>query len=506
MSTQGEYDVAIIGCGPVGEILSIVLAQQGVRSVAIEREPGIFSTPRAVALDDEVMRIYQNLGVAEEMSKVVSRMVAANFINEAGQLLMGGETGELGNQGWGEVYLFHQPHVEEILHARMVELGAEVRYGTEVTAIEEDADDVRVTCRTVDTQEQSTVRAAYVVGCDGGASFTRHAIGSTWERLAPSQRWLCVDVLEKRDLALGNALVGYCWTSRPHMYVPKGHGRHRWEFMLLEDDDADRLASSEGVWALLDRYASPEDVELERTAVYNFRSLVAAPWRRGRVFLAGDAAHLQPPMHGQGLCSGVRDAVNLGWKLAAVIHGRAREELLDTYEPERRAHAAAWIKIATEISEMMNTLDPEVAARRDEYMLAHPTPAEGTPTPPLGPGMHGDAEIEPPTAIRAAQAMLADGTRMDDLTGWRFLVVAEPDILAELPDGDRAFVEDEGLVHVFSEPRDEVRQLLERHGSHRALVVRPDRYVLGVADDAAGLHEVLGRWRAFVAAEVPSAT
>jgi 3-(3-hydroxy-phenyl)propionate hydroxylase len=313
-----------------------------------------------------------------------------------------------------------------------------------------------------------------------------------------------VDVLEKRDLALGNALVGYCWTSRPHLYVPKGHGRHRWEFILLEDDDPERLASSDGVWELLGRYVSPEDVELERTAVYNFRSLVAAPWRRGPVFLAGDAAHLQPPMHGQGLCSGVRDAVNLGWKLAAVLHGRAREELLDTYEPERRAHAAAWIKIATEISEMMNTLDPEVAARRDEYMLAHPTPAEGTPTPPLGAGMHGDAEMAPPTAIRAAQAMLSDGTRLDDLTGWRFLVTADPNILAELPEADRAFLEDDGLVHVFTEPRAEVRRLLEQHGSHRALVVRPDRYVLGVADDAAGLHEVLGRWRAFAAAEVPA--
>jgi 3-(3-hydroxy-phenyl)propionate hydroxylase len=505
-SAREEYDVAIIGCGPVGEILSIVLAQHGVRSVAIEREPGIYSTPRAVALDDEVMRIYQNLGVADQMSKVLSRMVAARFINEAGQLLLGGETGERSNQGWGEVYLFHQPHVEEILHARMIELGAEVRYGTEVTAIEEDAEEVRLSCRVLGKQEQSTVTARYAVGCDGGTSFTRHAIGSTWDRLAPSQRWLCVDVLEKRDLGLGNALVGYCWTSRPHLYVPKGHGRHRWEFMLLEDDDPERLASSEGVWDLLDRYVSPEDVELERTAVYNFRSLVAAPWRRGRVFLAGDAAHLQPPMHGQGLCSGVRDAVNLGWKLAAVLHGRAREELLDTYESERRAHAAAWIRIATEISEMMNTLDPEVAARRDEHMLAHPTPAAGTPTPPLGPGMHGDGEIPAPTAIRAAQGVLADGTLLDDVTGWRFLVAAQPDILAELLGADRALLEDDALVHVFSEPRDAVRELLEQHGSHRALVVRPDRYVLGVADDGAGLHEVLGRWRAFAVTGVPAAS
>jgi 3-(3-hydroxy-phenyl)propionate hydroxylase len=189
-----------------------------------------------------------------------------------------------------------------------------------------------------------------------------------------------------------------------------------------------------------------------------------------------------------------------------VLHGRAREELLDTYESERRAHAAAWIRIATEISEMMNTLDPEVAARRDEHMLAHPTPAAGTPTPPLGPGMHGDGEIPAPTAIRAAQGVLADGTLLDDVTGWRFLVAAQPDILAELLGADRALLEDDALVHVFSEPRDAVRELLEQHGSHRALVVRPDRYVLGVADDGAGLHEVLGRWRAFAVTGVPAAS
>jgi len=504
MSRQPDYDVAIVGCGPVGEVLSIVLGQHGVRSVALERETGIYSTPRAVAMDDEVMRLYQGMGLADRMGAVLTRMTGAEFFNEAGQLLMGGGHSDNTDQGWGETYLFHQPQVEDILCRRMAELGAEVRYGTEVTAIEQSPDAVRLGCRAVDTGEEGSVTARYVVGCDGATSFTRPAIGATWEQLAPSQLWLVIDVLEKRDLGLPEALVGYCWTSRPHIYVPKGHGRHRWEIMLLESDDEDHIASSEGVWPLLGRFVAPEDVELERAAVYNFRSLLALPWRRDRIFLAGDAAHLQPPLHGQGLCSGIRDAVNLGWKLAAVLHGRAREDLLDTYEPERRAHAAAWIHIATEISQMMNTLDPEVAAKRDEYMLANPEPP-GTPTPPLGPGLHGDDVGERSPAVRSAQAVLADGTRLDDITGWRFLVAADPALLAELPAADRVLLEDEELMHVFSEPLEEVRRLLERHGSPRALVVRPDRYLLGTANDAEGLHELLGRWRAYAAETIPTA-
>jgi 3-(3-hydroxy-phenyl)propionate hydroxylase len=506
MTDPERYDVAIVGCGPVGRILSIVLAQHGVRSVAIERGSGVYGIPRAVGMDSEIMRVYQNLGLAEQTLPVLGVMERWQIFNDAGATVLDRETTERTDQGWRQMYVFHQPQIEEILHARVVHLGAEVRYSTEVTAIEEGDDDVRVHCRSVDTNEQSTLIARYVVGCDGGTSFTRSAIGSTLEKLGPNQSWLCIDVLEKRELELVPGSVFYCSTSRPHIYINKFHGRHRWEFMLLEGEDAERMQSSEMVWALLDRFVSPEDIEFERTAVYNFRSLLATSWRCGRVFLAGDAAHLQPPMYAQGLCSGIRDAVNLGWKLAAVINGRAREELLDTYESERRAHAAAWIGIATVMSEVVHTLDPEVAALRDEQLRAHPP--EATPAPPLGPGMHGHAEADHPAGTLAAQGVLADGTLLDDVTGWRFLVAADRQLLAQLPEADRERLENDELVHLLTEPSDVLDRLLEQHGSHRALVVRPDRYLLGVADDAAGLHDVLDQWWTFasggVSASMPS--
>jgi 3-(3-hydroxy-phenyl)propionate hydroxylase len=475
-----------------------------VRSVAIERESGIYGIPRAAGMDSEIMRVYQNLGLAEQILSVLGVMERWQILNEAGEMLLDEEIAQRTDQGWAEMYVFHQPQIEEILHARLVQLGAEVRYSTEVTAIEEGADDVRVRCRSVDTHEQSTATAGYVVGCDGGMSFTRSAIGSRLEQLASSESWLCVDAIEKRDLEQVPGSVFYCWTSRPHIYVNKFHGRHRWEFMLLEGEDAERMQSSEVVWALLDRFVSPEDVQFERTAVYSFRSLLATSWRRGRVFLAGDAAHLQPPLYGQGLCSGIRDAANLGWKLAAVINGRAREELLDTYESERRAHAAAWIRIATEMSKAVNTLDPEVAARRDEHFRTHQP--ESLPTAPLGPGMHGHTEAGHPAATRAAQGALADGTLLDDVTGWRFLVAADRQLLTQLPAADRERLNNDELVQLFTEPSDVLDRLLEQHGSHRALVVRPDRYVLGVADDAIGLHDVLGQWWTFASDHVSAST
>ncbi|MFZ1994925.1 MAG: bifunctional 3-(3-hydroxy-phenyl)propionate/3-hydroxycinnamic acid hydroxylase [Solirubrobacteraceae bacterium] len=493
---ETEFDVAIVGCGPVGATLAIALGQQGVRVVAIEREASIYHLPRAVCFDGEILRMYQTLGLADGIAAVSAPMHGFKYENEAGQALIDWPLpyDQTGSQGWGATYMFHQPDVERLLRDTMAALPTvELWDAHEVRSLEQDEDGVSLTVTDLSNDSRRSVTAAFAVGCDGGASFTRRAIDSTFETLGPTQDWVVVDAVKLRELDLPDIMIGYCWPSRPHFFVPMRDPRLRWEMMVLPEDDRDRVGTPEGAYDLITRFATRDDVRIDRAAVYKFRSSLAERWRSGRVFLAGDAAHLQPPLRAQGLCSGVRDAINLSWKLAAVVAGEADDSLLDTYESERREHARAWINIATELSKVINTTDPQVAAGRDAHMLAHPIPYTDE-TPPLGPGLQGDAP--PPAGVLSGQAMLEGGGRLDDETGWRFLVVMSPELEADLSDETRRTLADDRWFHVLAPHSTASVELRARHDDVPGVVVRPDRYLLGVAGDAAQLDALLGRWTA----------
>lgn len=498
-----DFDVAVIGCGPVGSTLAIALGQRGLRVLAVEREKSIHHLPRAVCFDGEILRMYQGLGLADGIAGVSTALRGFRYENEHGQALLDWDIpyDRTGSQGWGDAYMFHQPDVESQLRAEIASVpSAQLRDGHEVVGLSQDDSRVHISVRAMNTGEARTVTAAYAVGCDGAGSFVRRAIDSHFETLGPTQDWVVIDAVKLRALDLPEILTGYCWPSRPHMFVPMAEPRLRWELMVRPDDDPSTLGTTEGAHRLIERFATRADVRIERTAVYKFRSSLAECWRVGRIFLAGDAAHLQPPLRAQGLCSGIRDAINLAWKLATVLQGEARDSLLDTYESERKAHARAWIEIATQLSSIINTTDSEVAAGRDAHMLANPM-SYTNETPPLGPGLHGDAP--PPAGVLSEQALLGDGTRLDDLTGWRFLVAMTPVVEAELTSTARDVIADERWFHVLDSSSDVARELLRRHGASGALVVRPDRYVLGVADDAAGLEAVLDKWTAVASVKVP---
>ncbi len=495
---ENEFDVAIVGCGPVGATLAIALGQLGVRVIAIERESSIYHLPRAVCFDGEILRMYQTLGVADGIAAVSAPMLGFKYVNDKGQALIDWALphDRTGPQGWGATYMFHQPDVESLLRDQMERLeSVELWEGQIVQALSQDEGGVTLTVAAAEGGTPRAVTASYAVGCDGGPSFTRRALGVEFETLGPTQDWIVVDAVKRREMDLPEVMIGYCWPSRPHFFVPMRDPRLRWELMVLDSDDRDVIGTTEGAYDLVERFATRDDVRIERAAVYKFRSSLARKWRVGRVFLAGDAAHLQPPLRAQGLCSGVRDAINVAWKLAAVVAGEADDSLLDTYESERREHARAWIMIATELSNIINTTDEQVAAGRDAHMLANPI-LYTDETPPLGPGLHGDAP--PPAGVLSQQAVLADGTRLDDITEWRFLVAMSPELEASLPDEVHHALSDERWFHVLDAHAASTAELLVGGGGHGALVVRPDRYVLGTADDAPGLAALLGQWTAYL--------
>lgn len=480
--TEPSYDVAVVGGGPVGVTLLNLLGAHGLSAVGFERESLPGHSPRAGSFDGEVMRIFQSAGLAEAIDATISPSTGLRLVNEAGTTLLSMDNRETrGPQGWAAGYRMYQPTLERLLRRGLQRFPAvTLHVSHEVTAVGQEPGSAWVEALDRTSGIASRVSARYVVGCDGASSFVRGAIGSRFTSLAPDQPYLVVDAKPLRSLNLPGEGILFCWPSRPHYWRGLAPWL-RWELKVMPGDNPAELATPAGVYRLLEDWITRNDAEIERAVIYTFHSLLADRWRAGRVLLAGDAAHVQPPFMGQGLCSGVRDVANLAWKLAFVCHGQADDRLLDTYQSERSAHARAWIEEATRIGDIVTATDPAVAAARDARILAGSRELRPI-TPRLGPGLHADAPE--PAGTLSTQPLLPDGRRLDDVVALRFLVVVSPGLADAIPEGVDAVV--------MSEPPGVIDPLLRAYGC-RALVVRPDRYVLGVAGDADELGSLLAR-------------
>jgi 3-(3-hydroxy-phenyl)propionate hydroxylase len=267
-------------------------------------------------------------------------------------------------------------------------------------------------------------------------------------------------------------------------FIVNKDNRRRWEFMVLPGEDPAAMARPENVWRLLSPWLVPGDAEIYRCVAYTFHALLADRWRNGRLLIAGDAAHLMPPFFGQGLCSGLRDVRNLSWKLDAVRAGRAPATLLDTYGSERGAHVRTFIEISVYMGGIIQTLDPEVAARRDAEMLAGETEILRLPVPRLGPGLL-PASAEAPLGTLFPQPVLEDGRLLDVVSGERFTILGLPELIGSLEDAAReAFARDD--VAVIADAGPETRAALEDVDA-TGVLIRPDRYLLATARSAAEL-------------------
>ena len=480
-----DYDVAIVGYGPVGATLANLLAGRGVRVLVIEREAEVYRMPRAVHFDGECMRVFQAAGVARALEPEVIPIFGMRFVNPQGQLLIDWQRPlQPGLQGWYASYRFHQPRLEEILRARLAERPeATVLLRHEVFALQEAADHVLV--RYEDTRNGRLLqsRVGYVVGCDGARSLVRRLIGAELDDLQSHERWLVIDALLTRPRPdLGDDSIQYCDPRRPATYVRGVGVRRRWELMLLPHEDVAEQTRPERIWQLLQRWITPEDAVLERHAVYTFHSVVARGWRRNRLLIAGDAAHQTPPFLGQGMCAGIRDAANLAWKLADVVQGRAADSLLDTYESERAPHVREFIQTAVRLGAVIQTMDPEVARRRDATMAANPEQFS-VPQPALGPGAHLGQGV---AGGLAPQPMLEGGERSDDVLGYAPVLW----LLPALEAAGQAWAAGRVACRVVADER--TRAWMEDAGV-LAMLVRPDRYVAQAVAEASDL-PALDRW------------
>ena len=488
MSDRFDCDVLVVGLGPVGAALTALLAQRGVRTIALDKDTDVYPMPRAVHFDHEIMRLFQQIGVAEEVKRHTRDLPEYEFRTADGQLLMRLSPAAETPSGWGAGYMFHQPGLERALRAVLAASPhADVRLGWRLEAMAQDAEGV--TASVIGPDGPGSIRARYLVGCDGAWSPVREAIGGDLFDYQFDEPWLVLDVQVSPDSKVPDVNLQLCDPERPTTCVMSGPGRHRWEFMLLPDETPDAMLTEDAIERLLEPWDCGA-VQVERKAVYRFHGLVANQWRSGRMLIAGDAAHQTPPFAGQGMCSGLRDAVNLAWKLDAVLSGAASEELLDTYQLEREPHVRGAIEMAIGMGRLVCTLDKTMAAARDAGMLAQQKAGAPSPPPPAAaPFARGcilvDAQAAGTVFPQPTSGDGPDRLRMDDVLGAQAWLIARHPLSPGL-DVDALSLNDAKLAPF----RAALEHWLDRHEAE-AVLVRPDRYVFGAGQPEA----LLAAWR-----------
>ncbi|MER6809455.1 bifunctional 3-(3-hydroxy-phenyl)propionate/3-hydroxycinnamic acid hydroxylase [Spirillospora sp. NPDC000708] len=478
-----SYDVVVVGAGPVGLAAARLLALRGVTVAVVDPQRIVCQHPRATHLDDETMRTLQTLGAAD---------FEKDYLRQSGWILEDADGVPFlefshpdaeSDQGWATDYQSHQPDIESRLRGLLAGgEGAALWLGWEATGVDQDDHQVTLRLQERDTGRVQEIRGSYAVGADGAGSFVQHAMGMEVEDLHGTQTSLIIDVhpFEHPDGLPRTTGFIRCAKDLPVTYCPLFPPLLRFEFMLGDHHDVHEMERPDSVYELLSPWLAPGSYRITRTDAYQWHAHLVHGWRNGRVLVAGDAAHTMPPMLGQGLCSGLRDAMNLAWKLAMVVRGQASESLLDTYESERAPHVTPYIVESARQANMI-----------EDFGHGHVPPPAGAPQvlerhrPLLGPGLVD----EPAGAIGqlAPQPRDGDGARLDDVTGYRFAVVGADGVIAGVDDATRALWRRLDAV-VLPGGGHDYAAWLASHGAAVALV-RPDRYVHALAAGTSDLEE-----------------
>lgn len=467
MSTAFDADVLVVGCGPVGIMAALRCAQRGLRVVAVDRSFEIYPLPRAIGMDDEVQELIARAGLIDEFRTYSSPMAGGEFTDGDGNRVVGIELpdGTLGALGYPPIVTFNQPALEGNLRRAAAAAGVDIRLGLDVFAVADidhnGQQGVRVEIGANDSD--SAITARWLIAADGAKSTVRSLRGLTMIDQGFDQTWLVVDTeLLDPDLPLPRIARQQCGADRICTLVPGPGAHRRWEFQLRPDEQRDDVLEPQAISEFLAPWGTMEQLRVTRAAVYRFHAVIADRFRDGPVFLAGDAAHQMPPFNGQGMCSGMRDAENLSWKLAAVANGLADDRLLDTYDEERRPHAAEQVAHSVDSGLLMQAIAHDGEAALESGYGQRPFPQLDGDMFVNGPGRVGSVLPAPPTGLSIP----------DD--GWRLIHVGGA------PDVPTMWTE---LGAAAVQIADGVFPGLAAAGE--TVIVRPDRYIAAITSNLA---------------------
>ena len=509
------YDVVLIGYGPVSQVLAQMLGNQGRKVAVVERWKKRYPMPRAVCIDHELYRVLAANGLGSVLPQITHPGPKYQWFNADWKELVVIDWSAESISGGAEVHFVHQPTLEQALDkAVSVQPTVDVQLGWEAVAIEQSADYATAQLSDVDSGAERFISARYIIGCDGANSIVRKTIGGKREDRGFEADWLVIDVLLKDGVTieqLGIPPAGqYCNPEQPTTIVPAGirEGRiyRRWEFMRLPGVTVEEMENEQRVWELLKPWAGPDDVELVRHKVYNFRSLLAERWRDRRLLLAGDSAHVMPPFMGQGMCSGMRDAWNLAWKLNLILDHKADDSLLNNYQTERLPHVRQLTDLSVYMGKIICIPDAALAAKRDtDFMDGSQPPSPEFPHLTQG-LLHksgtsnydtGSGLLAPHTTIEKA----GKTGRMDDLAGLGFMIVATgKDPRTVLNENQLAALQQLGTQYLsvnapqadcnVTDLDNKLQPFMQQH-QWRAFIVRPDFYIYGGCSEVSGLTELI---------------
>ena len=462
-----QYDVIIVGLGPTGGTLANLLALNGFSILILEREKDLYALPRAVHFDDEIMRVFQTIGITKKFLKNTIINKGTKFVNSNGKVLLDWPRPKsITENGWYPSYRFHQPDLEKNLRNRLKNFKkVKLMQNTEVIKINNRKESVDLLYKSKNKLQK--VRSKYVVGCDGAKSTTREQMGSVLDNLGFTQKWAVVDlILKKNKNNLPDRTIQYSNSERPATYCRNVGKRRRWEFAIRDNEDEKEILSDEYIWNFLNPWLKPKDAYLERKAIYIFQSAIARKWRKGRIFIAGDAAHLMPPFMGQGMCAGIRDVSNLAWKISWCIKKNHDEKFLDTYQTERFSNAKEYIETTMRMGEFVNAVGSENITDNISYGPGG-TKSMQSIKPKLGVGLGSNKDKNRGKIF--PQLKMKNGKTLDEKFSKSPLLLTSSKLSKKI-----------SLNKIHSITDKEIKGLSDLLKSYnaKAIVVRPDRFIL----------------------------
>jgi len=355
-----EFDVTIVGLGPAGGTLANLLAMHGFSILILEREKSFYPLPRAVHFDDEIMRVFQTIGITKEFVKYTIINKGTKFVNSKKKVILDWpRPKKITDNGWYPSYRFHQPDLEKQLRKKLKNYEKVfIEQNSEVRKITNSKNHVDITYTNTKNHKEYNIRSKYLVGCDGANSTTRDQMKTKMDNLGFTQKWAVVDlILNKKKNNLPDRTIQYSNPKQPATYCRNVGKRRRWEFAIKKNQSDKKVLSENYIWNFLKPWLNKSEAIIERKTIYQFESSIARKWRKGRIFIAGDAAHLMPPFMGQGMCAGIRDASNLAWKIATCLRVKHNDAFLNTYQSERSLNVREYIETTMRMGEFVNAVE-----------------------------------------------------------------------------------------------------------------------------------------------------